>query len=148
MTQIEAQKTVRVGLGIVVRDGLILICKRHKRDSFGGFWEFPGGKCEVGETPDACVRRELLEEVALHVTPTTALEPISHTYSTVRVTLYPYLCRYESGQAVALSASELQWVEPARLRDFRFPPANAGLLEMLASARIVGGAIDLPVKEA
>jgi mutator protein MutT len=148
MTSLEAQKTILVGLGIVVRNGLILICKRHKTDSFGGLWEFPGGKCEAGETPDVCVRRELLEEVALHVTPTTPLEPISHTYSTVRVALFPFLCRYESGEAVAKSASELQWVEPARLKDFRFPPANAALLETLASARIVDGAIDLRSKEA
>jgi hypothetical protein len=86
--------------------------------------------------------------VGIDVTPVTALEPISHTYSTVRITLFPFLCRYDSGKAVALSASELQWVELARLRDFRFPPANAGLVEMLASARIVGGAIDLPAREA
>jgi mutator protein MutT len=148
MIERETLKNVRVAIGIVVHQGLILITKRHKKDSFGGFWEFPGGKCEPAETPEACVERELLEEVAIRVTPIQALEPIDHAYARTRVTLYPFICRYESGEAVALSASELRWVAAGSLKEFRFPPANAGLLERLSTARIVDGAIDLPLKEA
>ncbi len=135
-------KNIRVAIGIVIRTGEILICKRKPRDSFGGYWEFPGGKCEPGESPANCVVRELLEELDIRVAPITQLEPIEHQYPETQVTLYPFICRYETGQAKPLSASELQWVSPTALHEYQFPAANDGLLKQLATPGFIE-AIDL-----
>ncbi|MDB5319850.1 MAG: mutT [Phycisphaerales bacterium] len=146
MTGAPELKQVRVGLAIVVAKGRILIAKRKKSDSFGGFWEFPGGKCEATESLEECVRREVAEELAIEVTPVQALKPIEYRYPNAVVTLFPFVCRHDSGEPVALCASEVRWVEPSGLGEFKFPPANVPLVELLSVARFAdGGAIDLPV---
>jgi mutator protein MutT len=144
MTDTQQCKQVRVGLAIIVSKGRILIAKRKKSDSLGGFWEFPGGKCEASETLEECVKREVAEELAIEVTPVRALDVIEYRYPTAVVMLYPFVCRHDSGEPVALAASEVRWVAPAELGEFKFPPANVGLLAMLSAARFdAGGAIDL-----
>jgi len=124
---------VNVAIGIVVEDGRVLICRRKsdRADAFGGLWEFPGGKCEAGEAPDACVMRELREELAIEVTPTTPLPVIEHDYPSVSVRLHPFVCRLVSGEPRAISAAEWKWVEGAELVGHRFPEANAGLIRGL-----------------
>jgi len=129
-------KVVEVGLGIVVREGHILICRRRSNGSFGGFWEFPGGKIEPGETPAECVRRELREELDISVTTVRGLDVIEHEYPKAWVRLHPFLCRHDAGEPTAISASEFVWVIPPALRDYRFPGANQGLVESLASGEL------------
>jgi 8-oxo-dGTP diphosphatase len=150
MTRRAPEKVVRVAIGIVVDARGILICRRKKADSFGGYWEFPGGKIEAGETAEQAVARELLEEVGIRATPTRALEVIEHDYPKARVMLYPFICRLDEGEPVAICASEFAWVEAAALRRYRFPEANAGLIELLAGEGVEGGraaAIDLPAAD-
>jgi mutator protein MutT len=128
-----AVKRLRVGLALIIKERRILIARRKKNDSFGGFWEFPGGKCENGESAADCVCREIREEVGIEVTPLRELPPIEYEYSKTVVTLIPFICRHDLGEPVALCASEVRWVELASLGDFKFPPANAGLVAMLAA---------------
>jgi mutator protein MutT len=136
---------VNVGLGIVVSHGRILICRRRSSDSFGGYWEFPGGKIEPGETPADCVRRELREELDIEVTPVRALDVIEHEYPKARVRLHPFLCRHDAGEPMAISASEFLWVSPPALREYRFPEGNRGLVRSLAEGLLaVPDALDLP----
>ena len=141
----QALKLVNVGLGIVVAgDGQILICRRRSSDSFGGYWEFPGGKIEVGESPADCVRRELREELDIEVTPARALDVIEHQYPKARVRLHPFLCRRDAGEPMAISAAEFLWVSPPALRDYRFPEGNRGLVQALADGLLaLPGALDL-----
>jgi 8-oxo-dGTP diphosphatase len=160
MSQNEGEKCTEVAIGIVLKEDQILICRRKIGDSFGGYWEFPGGKCEAGETPVECVVRELREELAIEVTPLIALEAIEHQYESGRVVLYPFVCRHDGGDARAISAAEFQWVARARLGEFRFPAANDGLIESLIGEearteprlprepRPPASTIDLPVAEA
>src|SRR2546430_15994511 len=126
--QNEPAQCTQVAIGIVIKDDQILICCRRKSDSFGGYWEFPGGKCEAGETPVQCVVRELREELGIEVTPLLALESIEHQYEGGRVVLYPFICRHDCGDARAISAAEFHWAPRGALGDFRFPAANAGLI--------------------
>src|SRR6266568_2661350 len=128
MTDAHPLKQVRVGLAIIVSKGRILIAKRKKSDSLGGFWEFPGGKCEASETLEECVIREVAEELAIEVTPVRALEAIEYRYPTAVVMLFPFLCRHDSGEPMALAASEVRWVELAALGAYQFPPANVTLV--------------------
>jgi mutator protein MutT len=136
----SGSKAVDVAIAIVVDRGLILICRRKATNPFGGYWEFPGGKCEPGETPAGCVARECLEELEIRVRPTRALPSIEHEYPGKRVTLHPFVCQLESGTPRAISADEFRWAPVASLRQYTFPAANAELIESL----VAEGAIDLP----
>jgi mutator protein MutT len=86
----------------------------------------------------------LLEELEITVTPVRALERIEFRYPSSHVTLYPFLCRLDSGEPRAISAAEFRWVAPDELKAFRFPEANDGLLKRLAAP----GGIDLPAARA
>ena len=122
------KKHIEVAVGIVLLGGRALICRRKtdRADAFAGLWEFPGGKCEDGETPEACVRRELMEELGIEVAVETPLPTVSHDYPSVSVRLHPFLCRLVSGEPRAMSAAEWRWVGCAELPTYRFPDANDG----------------------
>jgi 8-oxo-dGTP diphosphatase/A/G-specific adenine glycosylase len=141
----QALKLVEVGLGIVVgSEGQILICRRRSNDSFGGYWEFPGGKIEAGESPAECVRRELREELDIAVTPVRALDVIEHEYPKARVRLHPFVCNHDAGEPMAISAAEFVWVSPPTLRQYRFPEGNRRLVQSLAEGLVsLPGALDL-----
>jgi len=122
-------KHIDAAIAIVVRDGKILICQRKENDSFGGYWEFPGGKREKGETLEQALAREMQEELAIRVQPLHAFAPVVHDYKTAVVTLYPFLCHLESGEPQLIECQAAHWIAPPELRNYRFPPANEGLIE-------------------
>lgn len=126
-------RTVDVAIGIVLRDNRVLICRRRKDGHLAGYWEFPGGKCEPGESPADTLHRELREEVGIDVEPTHAFDPLEHHYPEVRVRLHAFVCRHTAGEAKPHAADELLWVTPAELATYRFPEANKPLLEQLAA---------------
>ena len=122
---------IDVAIGIVLRDARILICRRRKGDVLAGFWEFPGGKLEPGESPQQCLVREIQEELDIVVDPIESFAPIEFDYPTHQVRLHPYLCQYIAGEARPLAAEQLEWVSAPQLSDYRFPPANDGLIREL-----------------
>ncbi len=122
-------RRIDVAIGLLLRNGRVLICQRSASDAFGGLWEFPGGKCRPGETPQICLTRELLEELQVQVQPGEALPSIEHDYPDLSVRLFPFLCEAIEGQPQALASQQLRWVSPAALRDHSFPAANAELIE-------------------
>jgi mutator protein MutT len=122
-------KQILVAIAVVVEAGKILICQRKSEDSFGGYWEFPGGKTEEGESIEHCLLRELREELDLAVEPIEPLTAIVHKYPNVHLTLHPFLCRRVSGEPKLIECQKIEWIAPASLRDFRFPPANGALLD-------------------
>ena len=117
-----------VAIGLVMRGGKLLICRRRKDADLAGYWEFPGGKCEPGETPEQCCIRELKEEVGIAVATAHRFTTIEFTYPHAVVRLHPYLCRYESGEPAPLASDELRWVSPEELRQYALPKANDSLL--------------------
>jgi mutator protein MutT len=123
---------VDVVIGIVVRDGNILICQRRQNDTLAGYWEFPGGKLEPGESHEQCLERELAEELAIRVGPLRELEIIEFEYPKTQVRLHPYLCEHVAGEPQALASQRTAWVSPADLQNYKFPPANDGLIADLA----------------
>jgi len=126
-----------VVIAVVVRAGKVLICQRKAEDPFGGYWEFPGGKREQGETPQQCLAREMMEELALKVDAMEALPPIEHDYPNLRVRLLSYLCTAE-GEPKPIACQKLAWVELSELATYRFPEANAPLLKLIIE-RLSGG---------
>ena len=121
-------KRVDVPIAIIRRGRQILICRRSPDTRLGGYWEFPGGKVEPGETIEQALERELHEELAIEATPTTALATIEHDYPDIQVRLHPFICIHRAGEPQALACDEVRWIAPADLCNFQFPPANADLL--------------------
>lgn len=124
-------KTVDVAIGIVMDGERVLICQRPDDVSLPGFWEFPGGKQVPGETLPQCLARELREELAIEIRPLEALPPIQHDYPFARVRLHPFLCAHVGGQPRAIGCRRFEWIDPRRLSEFSFPPANVPLLREL-----------------
>jgi 8-oxo-dGTP diphosphatase len=114
-------------------DGRVLIGRRPAGKQLAGFWEFPGGKVEAGETPEACLIRELAEELGIEVTHA-CLAPFvfaSHAYPAFHLLMPLFLCRRWEGFVTAREHAELAWVRPERLADYPMPPADAPLVAWL-----------------
>ena len=114
-------------------DGRVLICQRPEGKQLAGLWEFPGGKVEAGETPEACLICELDEELGIQVT-NACLAPFvfaSHGYESFHLLMPLYLCRRWSGFVTAKEHKALAWVKPNELRNYPMPPADAPLVAWL-----------------
>jgi 8-oxo-dGTP diphosphatase len=118
----------------LIRDaaGRYLITQRRKGSHLAGQWEFPGGKVEAGETPAACLRRELIEELSATFTVGELVDTIRWEYPERAVILHFFECRLESGTIAPREGQAMQWVEPARLADHDFPPADHELIQRLS----------------
>lgn len=122
-----------IALAIILHptDGTVLIAKRKVDAHLPDVWEFPGGKCLPGEDPALCAVREAQEETGLAVTVLEAWPSVSHAYSDRAVTLHPFLCLADSGDARPLGSRAVAWVAPSALGRYPFPDANGPLLERL-----------------
>jgi 8-oxo-dGTP diphosphatase len=122
-----------VACALVDVDRRVLIAQRPEGKSLAGLWEFPGGKLEEGETPEAALIRELHEELGIS-TKTACLAPLSfasHTYENFHLLMPLYVCRKWQGQPQALEHQALKWVRPQALRDYPMPPADEPLIASL-----------------
>ena len=118
---------------LVDADRRVLIAQRPQGKQLAGFWEFPGGKVEPGETPEECLIRELREEIGVE-TKAACLAPLtfaSHSYDDFHLLMPLYVCRRYSGIAVAREGQTLKWVKPRQMRDYPMPPADAPLIPFL-----------------
>ena len=118
---------------LVDADGRVLMCQRPEGKALAGLWEFPGGKLEPGETPEACLIRELREELGIEVS-AACLAPFvfaSHSYDAFHLLMPLYLCRRWEGIARPLEHPQIRWVRPAQMEDLPMPPADAPLVAYL-----------------
>jgi mutator protein MutT len=130
---LSAQAVIDVAIALVWREGCLLITRRRTDTHLGGLWEFPGGKCEPGESPEACAEREVLEEVGVACRAEGRRAPIVFEYPERTVRLVPVDCAYLGGGPRPIHVAEWRWVLPSQLQEYDFPPANAGLLAELVS---------------
>ena len=130
----EPLKTVLVvAVALVDTDGRVLIAQRPEGKQLAGLWEFPGGKVERGERPEAALIRELKEELGIDVKES-CLAPFvftSHAYETFHLLMPLYLCRRWSGTVEAREHAALKGVRPDRLRVYPMPPADEPLVAWL-----------------
>lgn len=124
---------VVVAAALVDAGGRILLQQRAPGRSMAGLWEFPGGKVEEGETPEAALVRELDEELGIKVAPD-ALSPAcfaSAPNGGAHMLLLLYVCRAWRGEPRALDASALKWVLTAQMPQLDMPPADRPLIGLL-----------------
>ena len=127
-------ESVRVGIGLIKRDGCYLIRRRPPLPGspMPGVWEFPGGKCEPGESPAEAAARECREETGLSVRVVALRQSRTHRYPHGLVELHYYDCEPDHDAAEPAAASGFAWVQAERLPDLTFPEANSPILRALA----------------
>ena len=123
----EGLPTVLVSaVALIDRDGRVLLAQRPAGKRMAGLWEFPGGKIETGETPEAALIRELGEELGID-TAESCLAPLtfaSHSYDDFHLLMLVYVCRKWSGTPRPLEGGELAWVRASRLRNYDMQPGS------------------------
>jgi len=123
--------TIQVAIGIIFHQGRLLISKRKDDVHLGGLWEFPGGKRLHNENLEACVRREIWEELDIKVEVLRKLNSFTYQYAIGMISLHAYHCRIKEGSPKSISCSEFRWVLPSEIDRFPFPPATAPLVDQL-----------------
>lgn len=120
-------------VALIDADGRVLIAQRPAGKVMAGLWEFPGGKVEPEETPEAALIREMREELAID-TATSCLAPLafaSHSYDNFHLLMPLFACRRWQGEPCAVEHQALKWVRPLRLSDYEMPAADLPLIAML-----------------
>jgi len=127
-------KTILVSaVALIDRDGRVLLAQRPEGKSMAGLWEFPGGKVEPGETPEAALIRELQEELGID-TWQSCLAPLtfaSHSYQGFHLLMPLFACRKWQGTPLGREGQALKWVRVQDLRSYPMPPADIPLISVL-----------------
>lgn len=119
-----------VTAAVIERDGAFLVTRRQQGVHLEGYWEFPGGKCEPGESLAECLRRELVEELGTDADVGAELLAVTHDYAERSVELHFLACTLK-GQPMPLIGQDMRWVPRAELRTLKFPPADDELIALL-----------------
>jgi 8-oxo-dGTP diphosphatase len=119
-----------VTAAVIDRDGHFLVTRRQKGVHLEGYWEFPGGKCDTGESLEACLARELREELDVDVRVGAEVFTTTHMYSDRRVELHFLRCEL-NGEPRPQLGQDLRWVSRDELASLKFPPADAELIQRL-----------------
>jgi A/G-specific adenine glycosylase len=127
----HSSPVLEVSAGLVFRAGRLLITQRPPGGHLAGLWEFPGGKREPAETYEACLQRELREEVGIEVRVEELVESLTHVYPERTVHLRFFRCTWLTHEPVAQGCPAFRWVLPDELELYEFPAADARLLEGL-----------------
>jgi len=121
-----------VAAGIIWNDGgQLLIAQRPLDGLLGGLWEFPGGKCEPGETLPECLKRELREEMAIEVEVGDLFTLVQHGFTHFKITLHAFTCRYLSGEPQSIGVRDWAWVMPDELERYSFGKADREVIYAL-----------------
>jgi len=124
--------TVVVTAAVIERDGRLLVTRRQAGVHLEGFWEFPGGKCDGAETLEACLARELREELGVDARIGEEIFTTTHAYPERAVELHFFRCEL-TGQPRPVLGQEMRWVRREELQALAFPPADEELIRVLRS---------------
>ena len=120
-------------VALIDADGRVLLAQRPEGKSMAGLWEFPGGKVEQGETPEAALIRELHDELGI-CTWASCLAPLtfaSHAYADFHLLMPLFACRKWEGTPQSREGQALKWVRPSDLRNYPMPAADIPLIPIL-----------------
>ena len=125
-------RTIAVVAAVIEGTGRFLVTRRQPGVHLAGMWEFPGGKIDPGETHEAALRRELLEELGVDAEVGACVHRTGHAYPDRNVELHFYRCDLK-GVPRPMLGQEMRWVPRNELRSLGFPPADTELIRMLTS---------------
>jgi mutator protein MutT len=131
LNPIDDERPTQVGIGLIEREGSYLIRQRLAGQAMAGYWEFPGGKCEAGETPSDATFRECFEEVGVEVAVGELIQRRVHRYPHGLIELHYYQCGIRGTRTEPLENSGFRWVTASDLPRYRFPEANDAVIEAL-----------------
>lgn len=117
-------KHIQVSCAIIERNGLVLAAQRSEAMDMPLKWEFPGGKIKLGEDPEVCLRRELMEEMGILLDVKSALRPSTHHYDIFTVTLHPFICAIVSGVIALIDHRAIAWLRPDELPNLDWAAAD------------------------
>lgn len=127
----EVGPTLLVAAAVAIRDGKVLLTRRKKGVHLADLWEFPGGKVERGESPEAAVVRECREEIGVEMRVLDILDVTFHRYASKDVLLLFYECELVRGEIRHLEVAEHAWVLPSELGRYPLPPADVNVVRKL-----------------
>jgi 8-oxo-dGTP diphosphatase len=133
MSVVAVRIVLVAALALIDEDGRVLLTQRPEGKPMAGLWEFPGGKVEAGETPEAALIREIREELGIELRQP-CLAPLtfaSHGYDDFHLLMPLFVCRRWEGDVEPLEGQALAWVRANRLRDYPMPPADLPLIPIL-----------------
>jgi 8-oxo-dGTP diphosphatase len=122
-----------VTAAVIERDGRLLVARRLEGSHMGGFWEFPGGKCEPGESAEACLAREILEELGAAAAVHEQIYRTTYAYEDRVLDLRFFRCELTT-EPRPLLGQEVRWVPRHELQTLEFPPADSELIALLAAS--------------
>ncbi len=125
------QPAIKVCAAVLYHHGKILITLRPKDKKLGGYWEFPGGKIEKQESPEAALKRELQEELSIEVDVGELLETVHHRYSWGNVIILAYRCHWLSGEIQHLDVADHRWVAAGDLLDYDILAADQPIIRKI-----------------
>ncbi len=121
-----------VTAGLVLdEEGRVLVAQRPAEGALSLKWEFPGGKLRAGESPEQCLRRELLEELGIDVAVEEVFHIVHHEYAGRAVLLMAYRCRWRSGEIRLREHADFRWVPPKRLQELDLAGADVPIARKL-----------------
>lgn len=124
---------IHVSCAIIKHKGKILICQRSPRMKLPLKWEFPGGKIEKGESKEACLIREIKEELDIEIAVQSGLQMVSYEYEDFSICLYPFLATLDSGEPKAIEHAQLKWVSSDELLNYDWAAADIPIVEEFLS---------------
>lgn len=125
---------IPVVAGFLKKDGKILVGQRPENNSLAGQWEFPGGKIELGESPEQALTRELNEELGIDAEVGELKMACSHTYGDVGILILFFEIKYWKGEPKAKHHMMLEWIYPEELKLRTIPEANRKILDRILQA--------------
>ena len=123
---------VDVTCGLIFNDDRIFVCRRKPEKSLGGYWEFPGGKVESGETCEDCLARELQEELGMEVRVGEEFMSNEHSYEHITIRLIAYKCQLVSFSKTLTDHDQYEWASVNQLASLNLAPADIPIAEALA----------------
>ena len=123
-------KTIRVVAAIIIKNEKVFATQRGYGDFKGG-WEFPGGKVELGETPEAALVREIREELAVEISVGELLTTVEYDYPNFHLTMHCYLCQLTGGELRLLEHQDARWLGKGELYSVEWLPADVGVIPLV-----------------
>ncbi len=117
--------------GLLIKEGQCLIAKRRNGDALANLWEFPGGKMEMGETPEECLAREMFEELQIKVAVGEFFAQTSYEYEFGKIKLLVYWVHWNGDMLSSTVHDEIAWVDQREICNYKFVPADIPIVEKL-----------------